>query len=93
MARRKPDALAREDQRWPTGRSRSVGSSHPAEADTVLAEAIYEEAFAKLQTRFRRRAAVVALGAVFACWRRVCVGAQHQFPPGSFFDRKPCAVR
>ena len=40
VARRKPDALAREGQRRPPGRSRSVGSSHPAEADTILAEAI-----------------------------------------------------
>src|SRR5215469_18965139 len=40
MAGRNPDALACEDQRRSSGRSRSMGSSHPAEADTILAEAL-----------------------------------------------------
>ena len=51
-----------------------MGSSHPAEANTVLAEAIHEKTFAKLETKFRRRTVAITMGAVFTCWRRICVG-------------------
>ena len=68
VARRKPAAVAREGQRRPPGRNRSVGSSHPAEANTVLCrQQSYDKTFAKLQTRFRRCAAVGTLGVVLAC--------------------------
>jgi hypothetical protein len=40
VARRKPAALARQGQHRPPGRNGAMGSSHPAEADTILAEAI-----------------------------------------------------
>src|SRR5213076_3337913 len=40
MARRNPFAVAREDQRGPPRCSRSMGSGHPATANTILALSI-----------------------------------------------------
>src|SRR5919197_6367206 len=93
LAGRKSATIASEDQPGPSRCDRSMGSSHPAKADTILRHRSHEKTVAKLQTRVGCCVAVVALGLVFAQRNGDRVGTEHQFAPDGLFKCKPCVVR
>ena len=70
-----------------------MGSCYPAKANALLAEFFYEESFAKISFKPRRRLVVGALGLVLAQCDGDRMGTEYQFGPDGFCDCEPGVVR